>query len=149
MTTRTVTAMFSSRAEAERAAQQLASELGVNRAMVRVSPEAGSSDAGYDQAQPYQETGFFAALRNLFVPDEDRYAYAEGMRRGSVLVSAQVDERQVEQAADILEHAGALDLDQQEASWRQSGWSGYDASAHAVTPPATGCGDAKPCCSGG
>jgi len=132
MTTRTVTAMFSTRAEAERAMQQLVSQLGVDRAMVRITPEAGATDVGYDQAQPYQETGFFASLKNLFLPDEDRYAYAEGLRRGSVLVSAQVPENQVNQAADVLEHAGALDLDQQEASWRQSGWTGYDAAAAGV-----------------
>ena len=138
MTTRTVTAMFNSRAEAERAAQQMVSQLGVDRTMVRMNPEAGATDTGYDPAQPHQETGFFASLKHLFVPDEDRYAYAEGMRRGSVLVSAQVDEGQVNRASDILEHAGAVDLDQQEASWRQSGWRGYDASAHATaTPPAT------------
>ncbi|MBV9749515.1 MAG: YsnF/AvaK domain-containing protein [Acetobacteraceae bacterium] len=147
MTTRTVTAMFNSRAEAERAVQQLTSELGVDRAMVRISPEAGATDTGYSRAQPYQETGFLAALRNLFVPDEDRYAYAEGLRRGGVLVSAQLDEGQLDQASDILENAGAVDLDAQEASWRQSGWSGYDATAaasarsisgtSAATPPAT------------
>ena len=138
MTTRTVTAMFSSRAEAERAVQQLVSELGVDRSMVRTSPEAGAADTGYNQAQPYQETGFFASLKNLFVPDEDRYAYAEGMRRGSVLVSAQVDEGHVDRAADILEQAGAVDLDQQEATWKQSGWKGYDATAAASGVGAAG-----------
>ena len=137
MTTRTLTAMFNSRAEAERAAQELVSQLGVDRAMVRTSPEAGVADTGYSQAQPYQETGFFASLKSLFVPDEDRYAYAEGMRRGGVLVSAQVDESHVDRAADILEHAGAVDFDQQQASWRQSGWTGYDASAHATTTSGT------------
>ena len=136
MTTRTVTAMFNSRAEAERAAQELVSQLGVDRAMVRTSPEAGATDTGYSQTQPYQETGFFASLKSLFVPDEDRYAYAEGLRRGSVLVSAQIDESQVDRAADVLEHAGAVDLDQQEASWKQSGWTGYDATAAATTRPA-------------
>jgi uncharacterized protein (TIGR02271 family) len=129
MTSRTVTAMFNARAEAEHAAQQLASQLGVDRAMVRVSPETGATDMGHDPARPYQETGFFGSLKGLFLSEEDRFAYAEGMRRGGVLVSAQVDDSQVERAADILERAGAVDLDQQEASWRQSGWTGYDATA--------------------
>jgi uncharacterized protein (TIGR02271 family) len=129
MTTRTVTAMFSSREAAARAVEQLISQLSLDRATVRTSPETGMADTGYNASNPYQETGFFASLKNLFLPDEDRYAYAEGMRRGNALVSAQVDESQVERAADVLEHAGALDLDQQEASWRQSGWTGYDATA--------------------
>jgi uncharacterized protein (TIGR02271 family) len=133
MTTRTVTAMFNSRAEAERATQALVSDLSVDRSMVRTNPEAGSTDTGYDKSRPYEETGFFASLKSLFVPDDDRYAYAEGMRRGNVLVSATVDENQVDRAADILEHAGAVDLDQQEATWRQGGWSGYDSSMHNST----------------
>ncbi len=136
MTTRTVTAMFSSRADADRAAQQLASDLRVDRSAVRVLPEAGATDVGYDSARPYQETGFWASLKNLFLPDDDRYGYAEGMRRGGIIVAATVDEGQVDRASDILEHAGALDLDEHETKWRQSGWTGYDASAHGAVRPA-------------
>ena len=130
MTTRTVTAMFTTRAEAERAASDLVSKLGVSQSSVRVSPGADMADTGYDNANPYKETGFFASLKDLFVPDEDRYAYAEGMRRGSVLLNASIEENRLEEASDVLERAGALDLDAQEASWRQSGWTGYDAKAH-------------------
>jgi uncharacterized protein (TIGR02271 family) len=137
MTTRTVTAMFNSRAEAERAAQQLATELSINRSMVRISPEAGATDTGVEDSRPYQETGFWASLKDLFLPEEDRHTYAEGLRRGGVLVSATVDESQVDRAADVLEGAGAVDLDQQEASWRQSGWSGYDATAGTAATTAT------------
>lgn len=138
MTTRTVTAMFNSRADAERAVERLVSDLGLQRSMVRINPEPGAADTGYSQAQPVHETGFWASLKELFVPDEDRYAYAEGIRRGSVLVSATVDEGQVERASDILEHAGAVDLDQQEESWRQSGWTGYDATAATAAGAAAG-----------
>ena len=136
MTTRTVTAMFNSRADADRAAQQLATDLRLDRAAVRVLPEAGAADVGYDQTRPYQETGFWASLKNLFLPDEDRYGYAEGMRRGGIIVAATVDEGQVDRTSDILEHAGALDLDAREAEWRQSGWTGYDEDAHRVMRPA-------------
>jgi len=44
----------------------------------------------------------------LLLPDEDRHAYAEWMRRGDVLVSAQIGQSQADQAADILEGAGAV-----------------------------------------
>ncbi len=136
MTTRTVTAMFNSRAEADHAAQQLASELGIDPAMVRTSPEANAT-AGYASTRSDEGTGFLASLKSLFLPEEDQYAYAEGMRRGSVLVSATVDETEVDRASAILERSGAVDLDQQEASWRQSGWSGYDASRSASATPAS------------
>jgi len=145
MTTRTLTAMFESKAEAERAGQALVSELNLDRAMIRTSPGAGVTDAGYDKTKPYEEKGFFASLKDSMLPDEDRYAYAEGMRRGAILLNAKVDESQIDRASDILEHSGAMDLDAQETEWRKSGWTGYDASTHgsmrtaaAGTMPAAG-----------
>ncbi|WP_241667243.1 YsnF/AvaK domain-containing protein [Muricoccus nepalensis] len=35
----------------------------------------------------------------------------------------------LDRAMDILEHNGAVDLDAQEAEWRQSGWTGHQAGA--------------------
>ena len=130
MALRTLTAMFSTKSEAERAGQALVSELHVDRAMIRTTPGEGMADTGYDKSRPYEEKGFFGSIKDLFVPDEDRYAYAEGMRRGAVLLSVQVEESQVSRASDIIEHSGAVDLDAQEATWKKSGWTGYDAAAH-------------------
>ena len=130
MTTRTLTAMFPSKTEAERASQMLVSQLRLDHAMIQTSPGAGLKDTGYDKTRPYEETGFFGSLHGTPVPDEDRYAYAEGMRRGNVLLTAQVDEAHLSRAADIMESAGAVNLDEQEATWRKAGWTGYDAQAH-------------------
>ncbi len=132
MTTRTLTAMFPTKTEAERAGQMLVSELKIDNAMIQTSPGAGLKDTGYDKTKSYEETGFFGSLHGTPVPDEDRYAYAEGMRRGNVLLTAQVDEAHINRAADILEQSGALNLDEQEAMWRKSGWTGYDATAHST-----------------
>lgn len=120
MATRTITALFDSRAEAEQAAQALASEAGVSRSAVKV--EAGSGTAA--GASATEDKGFFASLRDLFIPDEDRHAYAEGVRRGGAMVSAQVDDAQIDTAMDVLERHGAVDLDEREATWRREGWTG-------------------------
>jgi uncharacterized protein (TIGR02271 family) len=142
MSTRTLTAMFKTRAEAEKAGQMLASQLRLTQGSIRVSPGATGTDAGYDKSTPYAEKGFFGSIKDMFLPEEDRYAYSEGMRRGNVLLNATVDETQVTQASSVLEQFGALDLDAQEASWKQSGWTGYDATAHTAAltaaPVATG-----------
>ncbi len=130
MTTRTLTAMFPTKSEAERAGQMLVSELKLDRATIQTSPGAGLKDTGYDKTKPYEEKGFFGSLKSASVPDEDRYAYAEGMRRGHVLLTAQVDEAYINRAADIMEQSGAVNLDEQETMWRRSGWTGYDATAH-------------------
>jgi len=133
MTTRTVAAMFRSRTDAEGAEQQMVNELNIDRMHARTSPALDVKDAGYDSSRPYEETGFFGALKNLSLPEEDRYIYSEGMRRGHVLVTAQVDDSQVSRAVAILESAGALDLDAETANWRQSGWTEYNASTHGAT----------------
>ncbi len=137
MTTRTLTAMFPSKSDAEKAGQMLVSQLNVDRASIQTSPGAGVTDTGYDKTRSYEEKGFFGSLKSTSVPDEDRYAYAEGMRRGNVLLTAQVDEAHVSRAADILEQSGAVNLDEQEATWRKSGWTGYDAAAHGTMRSAT------------
>jgi len=133
MATRTITAMFDGRAEAERAVQALVSEAGVDRSAVRVDP--GSEAAAGDTAATsgHEDRGFLASLKDLFVPDEDRYSYAEGMRRGGVLVSVQVDDARIDRAMDVLERHGAVDLDEREASWRKEGWTGYGGAAAAGT----------------
>lgn len=140
MTTRTVTAMFETRASAEKAGEALVGELHLNHAMIWTSPGKGMMDTDYDSTRPYAEKGFFGSLMNLSVSDEDRYAYAEGMRRGNILLSAHLDERLVDRASDILERAGAINLDEQEATWRKSGWAGYDAAAHSTMRSAASTG---------
>ena len=133
MATRTLTAMFSTRAEAERAGQALVSELHLDRAMIRTSPEGDVAATGAAAMDPDADKGFFASLKDLFLPEEDRYVYAEGVRRGSVLLTVQVDENQVDRASDIMEREGAADLEAQETEWRQSGWTGYDATRATAT----------------
>ena len=70
MATRTITAMFDGRAEAEGAVEALVSQAGVDRGAVSIS--GGGS-------QPNDHEGFLSSLKNLFVPDEDRHAFAEGI----------------------------------------------------------------------
>ncbi len=122
MTMRTISAMFDSRAEAERAVEGLVRETGLARTAVRL-------DAGAGTAEPQGEKGFLASLRDLFVPDEDRQTYAEGLRRGGAMVSALVEDAKVDGAMDVLERSGAVDLDEREAEWRRSGWTGAAAAA--------------------
>ena len=128
MATRTITALFDSRAEAEQAVQALVSEVGLDRASVRV--EAGATAGATASGQ--EDKGFFASLRDLFIPDEDRHSYAEGLRRGGAMVSARVDDAQIDRAMDVLERYGAVDLDEREAAWRREGWTGGAGEAGVV-----------------
>jgi uncharacterized protein (TIGR02271 family) len=73
----------------------------------------------------------------LFLPAEDRYAYAEGLRRGGVLVSVRTEESDYERVLEILDRDGAVDLDKQEASWREEGWTGYPGEGAAASTAAS------------
>ncbi|MDB5415797.1 MAG: hypothetical protein JWR10_4132 [Rubritepida sp.] len=128
-----ITGLFDSRAEADLVVEHLVQQIGISRAKIQVhAAEAGAVSDAYSTAK--EEGGFWAALKDIFMSDEDRPAYAEGVRRGGVVVSAQVDEGQSERAMDVFEQYGAVDLDSREKEWRQSGWEGSHESAPMATP---------------
>lgn len=127
-----VVAHFDDRTEAQKAMDALIGA-GVDRTAIRMLPEAETT--GYtrqDTASSYDrgrdEGGFWSSLGTLFMPDEDRYAYSEGMSRGGVTLSVTTDEARASQVADILERHGAVDMEERETAWRQEGWTGYTAS---------------------
>jgi uncharacterized protein (TIGR02271 family) len=125
-----ITAMFDDRSHADAAVQRLTQELNVDRDLVQVYAADGASTTTTAATTPStQDTGLWASVKDMFVPDEDRHTYAEGMRRGSTVISAQIEESLLDDAMSILESAGAVDLDSREDEWRQSGWTGYQAAA--------------------
>jgi uncharacterized protein (TIGR02271 family) len=126
MTTMTLTALYDTRGEADRAAQRLTREAGVAPADVTVmAQEATASGGGATSGGTGEDTGFFASLKELFMPDDDRHAYSEAIRRGGFLLTARVEEGGAERAMDIIEEHGAVDLDGRRESWRAEGWTGH------------------------
>jgi uncharacterized protein (TIGR02271 family) len=131
--TRMLTAMYDNRTDAEEAIDRLV-RLGVPRANCRLVEGSSTSPAGstYSQADrvtaPGESKGFWDSLADLFMPDEDRYTYAEGLRRGGYLLSVNVTEAQYEQAIDILDDEGTVNIDERSQTWRKEGWSerGYE-----------------------
>jgi len=124
-TRRTLTAFFDDRSAAERAVEKLAS-VGIPRDPIRFIP---GHEINRTSEQPADNKGFWDALADFFLPDEDRYTYAEGLRRGGYLVSVTGDETMYERALDILDDEGTIDMDKREATWRSEGWQGYQNTA--------------------
>ena len=60
--------------------------------------------------------GFWSELKDIFVSDEDRHSYEEGVRRGGYLLTAHVDESRANEACYILERGGSVDFDSREQS---------------------------------
>jgi len=127
MGTRTLTAFFDDHDDAEDAVRRLR-DAGVAEGNLRLI--AGSEPASRAVRDEDEDRGFFAALRDFFMPDEDRHSYAEGLRRGGYLVTVTgVDDRLHSTVLDILDDEGTVDMDERERTWREEGWRGYDASA--------------------
>lgn len=126
--TRTVSAMFDSQSDAQRAVDRLV-EAGIPSSSVRLVP--GYENDAPDTDRTEHHRGFFASLADLFMPDEDRYSYAEGLSRGGyMVVASDLDTAYYDRAVDILDDEGSIDLDEREQSWRSEGWSGYQADAN-------------------
>jgi uncharacterized protein (TIGR02271 family) len=70
--------------------------------------------------------GLIGALTNAGVSEEKSHHYAEGVRRGAVLVTVNAADELIEHAAGIMQRSGVLDVDKLAAQWRQSGWTGYN-----------------------
>jgi uncharacterized membrane protein len=73
--------------------------------------------------------GVIGALVSSGVSEEDAHAYAEGVKRGGVLVTVQTSDARLAEAQEILRQADAVDIDARRAEWRQSGWSSFDETA--------------------
>jgi uncharacterized protein (TIGR02271 family) len=121
-----VTAFFDSRSDAEQAISRLHAE-GIARESIRLTPseQDGGTTRGTDtQSFPEASVGLWDSLRDLFLPDEDRHTYAEGLRPGGYLVSVHANDADYERVIDILDDEGTIDIDERSNSWRSEGWTG-------------------------
>lgn len=127
--TQTITALFDRQAEAQTAADQLAAA-GIPRSAIRLIPGASTANrtsGSYDHAR--DEGGFWDSLKDLFMPEEDRYSYSEGLSRGGTMLSVAAEPNETARVVEILERHGSVDLDERETSWRREGWRGYTGGA--------------------
>jgi uncharacterized protein (TIGR02271 family) len=104
---RTVTALYDKRAEAEVARARLNSELQLDTARIIDRTAAGS-------------------LRDIDLSAEDRHAYEEGLKRGGCLLVAELKSGQdSDRIIRVLEDSASVDLDGRQRDWRGEGWAPY------------------------
>ncbi|MFN8455850.1 MAG: general stress protein [Anaerolineae bacterium] len=77
--------------------------------------------------------GVVAALVDMGIPQEDANFYAEGVKRGGVLVTVQTDESRAATAEDILDRFNAVEVEHERATWRSGGWNRFDDSDYPST----------------
>ena len=128
--TLSVSAMFDSQAEAQRAVERL-NQAGITSERIR-EVAGGSDTASRTDAVEDRNKGFWDSLEDFFFPDEDRYSYTEGLSRGGYLVTVTgLSGADYETALDILDDEGSINLKEREESWRSEGWSDYQSSSYA------------------
>ena len=143
---RTITALFDTRADAEAGAERLrqagvdASHLAVHDngahqtapGVSNTGDKAGSgfaADPAASHASRHADKGMWATIKNAFLPTQDRRAYEEGVRRGGFLLTADVSDDAMPAAVRALEEANSVDLDARSEEWRSDGWVHDDADA--------------------
>jgi hypothetical protein len=73
--------------------------------------------------------GMVGALVDLGLDEDMAGYYAEGVRRGSILVTANVPDNMTERATDILARYNPVDLNRRVGYWREHGWTQFDPEA--------------------
>lgn len=83
--------------------------------------------------------GLIGGLTQLGVPEEEAHYYAEGVRRGGILVTVAADsDAEADRAVHIMKRHGAADIDERATEWKRQGWQGrFEATDQEQTIPVT------------
>ena len=127
-----VTALYDTRQGADAGAELLKRE-GIAASNIDI---IHGEDASAEHARG--EGGFMDKLSNLFLPEEDRHTYAEGIGRGGYVLSVDVAEADHQRVVELLDGGEGVDLDERSGGWRKEGWSGRYEGAGAAAPAADG-----------
>src|SRR5205807_1787185 len=77
--------------------------------------------------------GMIGALTDSGIPEEEAHHYAEGVRRGDILITVRTDETRADRAASIMDDNGAVDIDHRVSNWRDRGWERHDTSSQPLS----------------
>jgi uncharacterized protein (TIGR02271 family) len=140
---RALACLFATQSRAEEAREALI-EAGLPAIGVTLTSQENSPTAGTAS----NEGGMWESLKRLFTGD-DAVSYYEGINRGHTLLNVRAQsEDDADRIIEILDRFDPIDLDTQEAAWRQEGWTGrHDEAAtlHAGSAgPAAEMAAAKP-----
>ncbi|UXN66432.1 hypothetical protein N8E89_25235 (plasmid) [Phyllobacterium sp. A18/5-2] len=77
--------------------------------------------------------GIIGSLTSAGVDEDEAHVYAEGVRRGGVLVSARVNDDSEDVARSIINENRAIDIDARRAMYREEGWERFDETSPDLT----------------
>jgi uncharacterized protein (TIGR02271 family) len=105
--------LYDTREEAEAARQRLSSAVALDR--IRIIDKEGSGSSGGSGN---------GGLGGMYLSQEDRHAYGEGIRRGGFLLCADVESGEdADKIVRLLEETSSVDLESRQNDWRSEGWA--------------------------
>lgn len=70
--------------------------------------------------------GILGAAAKIQVPQESAKIIEDGIRRGGVIVSVQLEDDQVAEVRSMLSEAGAIDLENLDETWDEEVWTRFE-----------------------
>lgn len=134
MSDRTIAALYHSSADADAARTELVA-IGVVPEQISIVTEDSATTAQSDRVAG-RERGILGSLRDLFVPDDDADAYAEGIHRGGRLLTVRLAGENADQVMAILERHNPVDIDESRAGRTAAVATERQAAAAPIAPSA-------------
>jgi stress response protein YsnF len=123
----TVIGLFENESDARRAAEQL-EQSGISRSSVDIGRSGAYTQQQGVSSERESENGITRFFKNLFGDDDDADRYSRVSSSGDyciVTVHARTQE-EAERAADLLDDAGAINVDEQDATYSRQGVASSD-----------------------
>lgn len=80
--------------------------------------------------------GVIGALAKIGVPEDEAHYYAEGVRRGGMLITLHArDDAAASCAVQVMRRHGAVDIEERAEQWKKQGWTGPVASGREQVVP--------------
>lgn len=70
--------------------------------------------------------GIIGALTSSDITEEDAHVYAESVRRGGTLLTAHVHDDRADEAQQIMDRAGSIDIGERRRTFTEAGWAAFN-----------------------
>lgn len=136
----TVVGVFDEFSQAQQAVREL-TDMGIGQGNVSIARNepsgqgyttyGGANSKDYTTGTSVGEkiSNFFGSVFGSDDDADERDLYAESVRRGSTVVVVNTDDSNVDRVTDVLNRAGAIDVDRRAAQYRAAGYQKFDQTA--------------------
>ncbi|WIG58276.1 MAG: hypothetical protein OJF49_001021 [Ktedonobacterales bacterium] len=70
--------------------------------------------------------GLVGSLVSLGLPEHEAHVYAEGVKRGNILVTVRTADARAQEVTDVLRRHNAVDVNTRRQEWETQGWTSFN-----------------------